>query len=147
MDQEFPVLIEEVVTSYRRYWTALLQRAEPLWSQLDLTILQLKGLILLEARDELTVGGIATALGIGRPSASILVEQLVQLGLATRAEDSSDRRRSLVCLTTEGRDLAAKLHRGDEQHMQRVFERMCTAELLALKKGLEAITDVFLDAR
>src|SRR5947209_6248863 len=96
-------LVEETVASYDRYLTAILQSAEPVWSQLDLTILQLKGLILLEVRGQLTVGGIADALGIVRPKASVLVEQLVQLDLVIREEDSADRRRALVCLSNEGR--------------------------------------------
>src|SRR5437879_5189810 len=122
MDPEDRPLIDDTVIAYRRFWTALLQSAEPIWSQLDLTILQLKGLILLEVRDQITIGGIADALGIGRPSASIIVEQLVQLGLVTRVEDTIDRRRSLVGLSNSGRDLVARLHRGDEQHMESMFQ-------------------------
>jgi DNA-binding MarR family transcriptional regulator len=99
VEQTQSLTIEQTVVAYREYWTAMLQMAEPFWFQLDLTITQLKGLIILEVRKEITVGGIADALGVGRPSASILVEQLVQAKLATRAEDPADRRRSIVCLT------------------------------------------------
>jgi DNA-binding MarR family transcriptional regulator len=147
MDPVDRPLIEATVVAYRRYWTALLQSAEPMWSQLDLTILQLKGLILLEVRDRITIGGIADGLGIGRPSASIIVEQLVQLGLVTRVEDTADRRRSLVGLSDNGRDLVARLHRGDEQHMESMFDRLCENDLVALTQGLNALTGAILASR
>lgn len=137
-------LLEESVLTYRSYWTALLQAAEPVWTRLDLTISQLKGLILLEARGEHSVSGIATALGMGRPSASILVEQLVQLGLVRRTEDSEDRRRSLVVLTPEGVELTSRFHRGDEQFMRGMFATMSDDDLRALKQGLYALTQALI---
>ena len=145
MEPQYEPLVEETVVIYRRYWTALLQAAEPIWSQLDLTILQLKGLILLEARGELAISAIADALGVGRPSASVLVEQMVQMGLVRRSEDVADRRRSLVCLTDQGKDLAARLHRGDEQFMASMFARLDAADLQALEQGLQALTDAMMD--
>ncbi len=99
------LLIEETVLAYRHYWTALLELAEPVWAELDLTILHLKSLVLLEVRGELPVSGIASALDIARSSASVVVEHLVQMGLARRADDATDRRRALVGLTQEGTEL------------------------------------------
>jgi DNA-binding MarR family transcriptional regulator len=136
--------VAQAVMAFREYWTATLQRAEPYWFQLDLTISQLKGLILLEVRQELTIGAIADKLGIVRPSASILVEQMVQARLATRIEDQADRRRSIVRLTQEGRDLAARLHRGEEQSMAEVFACLQPHELVALTAGLNALTTTML---
>jgi MarR family transcriptional regulator, organic hydroperoxide resistance regulator len=147
VEQTQSLAVEQTVVAYREYWTAMLQMAEPFWFQLDLTITQLKGLVVLEVRKEITVGGIAEALGVGRPSASILVEQLVQAKLATRAEDPADRRRSIVCLTDEGRDLAARLHRGEEQSMGALFARLQADELAALTQGLNALTQAMVAAR
>jgi DNA-binding MarR family transcriptional regulator len=129
--------VAQAVMAFREYWTATLQRAEPYWFQLDLTISQLKGLILLEVRQELTIGAIADKLGI-------LVEQMVQARLATRIEDQADRRRSIVRLTQEGRDLAARLHRGEEQSMAEVFACLQPHELVALTAGLNALTTTML---
>jgi DNA-binding MarR family transcriptional regulator len=141
MDESGQPSVEETVIVYRRFWTALLQAAEPVWSGLDLTISQLKGLIFLEARGEHSVSGIADALGMGRPSASILVEQLVQLGLVRRTEDSGDRRRALVALSPEGMDLTARFHRGDEQRMREMFAQLADGDLRALGQGLHALTE------
>ena len=141
MESDNDRLIEETVLVYRHYWTALLAASEPIWSQLDLTILQLKSLILLEARGELTVGGVADALGMGRSSASALVEQLVQMSLALRVEDDRDRRRSIVGLTDQGKELGARLHRGDERFMEGLFALLGRDDLIALQRGLRALTE------
>jgi len=141
------LLIKETVLAYRHYWTALLESAEPIWSELELTILQLKGLVLLEVRGELPVSGIASALDIARPSASVLVGQLVQMGIAMRAEDDKDRRRSLVYLTQEGKELIARLHRGDEHFMEQLFARLNPDDLIALRRGLHALTEAICAAK
>lgn len=141
-------LIKETVLAYRHYWTALLESAEPIWSDLDLTILQLKGLVLLEVRGELPVSGIASALDIARPSASVLVGQLVEMGIAMRADDDTDRRRSIVRLTPKGKDLIACLHRGDEHVMEQLFTRLNPDDLIALRRGLHALTEaIYMERR
>ncbi len=115
------LVIEATVRACRHYGVALLAAAEPVWAGLELTTLQLKGLVLLETRGAQAVSSIASALGITRPSASVLVEQLVQMGIARRADDDTDRRRALVYLTLEGKELIARLHRRDERFMEQLF--------------------------
>src|SRR5581483_12236793 len=104
MEQAPRAAVEQAVTAYLAFWTTMLQEADPFWFQVDLTISQIKCLVLLEVRKNITVGGIATALGVGRPFASVLVEQLVQGRFVTRGEDREDRRRCIVGLTDAGRD-------------------------------------------
>lgn len=141
------LVIAETVRACRHYETALLAWAEPVWAGLKLTPLQLKGLILLEVRGALPVSDIASALGIARPSASVVVEQLVQMGLARRADDDTDRRRALVRLTQEGTELIARLHRGDERFIERLCARLSPDDLLALRRGLHALTEAICAAR
>jgi MarR family transcriptional regulator, organic hydroperoxide resistance regulator len=133
------LVIEQAVTAYLAFWATLLQEADPFWFQVDLTIAQAKCLVLLEIRKEITIGGIADALNVARPSASILVEQLVQARFATRVEDPADRRRSLVRLTPDGRDLANRLLFDKEQLMARSFAALQPSELTALAVGFKAL--------
>lgn len=142
MEPRHPQLVDEVVITYRHYWTALLQAAEPMWAQLDLTISQLKALVLLKARGAITIGQVAEILGMGRSSASITIDQLVQLGLVVRTEDPDDRRRTNVCLTADGRSRVQRLHQGDEEFMRGWFERLRKEDLIALRSGLAALAHV-----
>lgn len=146
MEPRHPQLVDEAVEVYRRYWSALLQAAEPMWAQLDLTISQLKTLVLLESRGAITIGQVAEILGMGRSSASITVDQLVQLGHVSRTEDPDDRRRTNVCLTPDGRTLIARLHQGDEAFMRAWFERLDKEDLVALRGGLAALERVMTGA-
>src|SRR5438445_13111608 len=65
------------------------------WSEVDVTLHQLKALHFLGERGDLSVGGLAECLGTKLPGASIHAEHLVRAGLVVRSEDPDDRRRVL----------------------------------------------------
>jgi DNA-binding MarR family transcriptional regulator len=52
----------------------------------------------------LTLGDIAQALQVDRPYATVLVNQLEEIGLVERTPDPGDRRRKIVALTAAGRE-------------------------------------------
>ena len=51
----------------------------------------------------LSVSGVAAAIGVDQPRASRLVQEGVERGLVRRVPDPSDARRALIQLTTAGR--------------------------------------------
>ncbi len=115
----------------------------PEWVHLDLSMGQLKSLMVLAARPEANVSALAETLGVSKPTASILIDQLVQQGLAQRAEDPEDRRRTLVELTPAGNDLVAQLREsGPQDRMVRWLEAMNPDDLAALTRGLQALASI-----
>ena len=76
-----------------------------------LTFSQMKVLVELEAADEdaRTVTALSEELGISAASASRAAEGLVRKKLATRVEDSDDRRVRRLALTAKGRELADRI--------------------------------------
>jgi DNA-binding MarR family transcriptional regulator len=52
---------------------------------------------------------LAAKMRMSLPSVSQMVERLVKLGLAARAEDPNDRRRKIVTVTAKGKTLLARL--------------------------------------
>ncbi len=50
-----------------------------------------------------SLGDIAAALQVDRPYATVLVNQLEEIGLVERTADPGDRRRKVVALTADGR--------------------------------------------
>ena len=50
----------------------------------------------------LSLGDIAAALQVDRPYATVLVNQLEEIGMVERTPDSGDRRRKVVALTAAG---------------------------------------------
>jgi DNA-binding MarR family transcriptional regulator len=60
------------------------------------------------ARQPLAMGELAAALGIERPNATVLVDQLEAQGLVRRRPHPTDRRTKLVEATRKGKAMAAK---------------------------------------
>ena len=131
-------IIDEVMQAQRKVGQAMHAATDPFWLQLDLTMGQLKALIVLE-ESPLTVGQIADALGSGKPAASILVDRLVGLGMVERIEDRDDRRRTNVRLTDSGAELVARLRDGGRQRFHDLLGQLSDDDLAALLQGIQAL--------
>ena len=141
MNQTREELEREVLTHYQAVGRALKATAEPVWMEIDLTIAQLRTLLVLAEEGPLVIGQIAQRLGIGLSTGGHLVDRLVQAGLAERTEDVEDRRRTMARLTPKGEDLYARLL-NRTQHMQTLIQKMREDELSVLLQGLQAMLRV-----
>ena len=112
------------------------------WLALDVGMGQFKALVVLKEQGRQTVGGLARALSISEPSASLLIDKLVGRGFVGRETDSEDRRRTLVALTTEGDELMTRLRRSREDLFLGWLSRLDDGELRALLDGLVALVGV-----
>ncbi len=112
------------------------------WLMLELTFAQARALFMLAARKELTVSQLAKLLGVGNPTASILVQQLVERELVTRTEHPSDRRHTIVRLSPKGAEIGAGRRKTREKQWQRWLSQLSDDELKALAHGLSAIVTV-----
>jgi MarR family transcriptional regulator, organic hydroperoxide resistance regulator len=112
------------------------------WAQLELSIGQLKVLMMLAGHPGMTISQIAESLSIGKPSTSMLVDRLVQHALVYRREDDNDRRRTLVSLTPAGNDLVTRLHQGNIERLVQWYLALAPEDLEALRRGLEALAKV-----
>ena len=74
----------------------------PGWGDLDLTMSQLKTIMLLVETGGLSGRDLAERLGIGPSAVTALVDRLVQRGYARREEDRADRRVSWARPTEQG---------------------------------------------
>lgn len=128
----------EVVTQYRTLGRALKATSGTVWMEIDLTIAQLRTLLVLAEEGPLVIGQIAQRLGIGLSTGGHLVDRLVQAGLAERKEDVEDRRRTLARLTPKGEDLYAGLLNHSLQ-MQSLIQKLDDEDLTALLQGLRAL--------
>lgn len=72
---------------------------------LELTPSQLSAMGTLARADDQPIGALAAAERVAAPSMTRIVNALFARGLVVRTPDPSDRRQSLVALTTSGREL------------------------------------------
>jgi DNA-binding MarR family transcriptional regulator len=78
-------------------------------ADVDLSITQVKMLMLLEDMGELSVKDVATALNLSLPAASRAIDGLAQRGLVDRRESELDRRAKIISLRPGGRQIGAAL--------------------------------------
>jgi MarR family transcriptional regulator, organic hydroperoxide resistance regulator len=142
MPGENDVTPEEVLKLIFSYSYALQKGAFMEWWGLELTLAQVKVLFTLAIEDHVAIGKIAENLGIGQPTASHLVDRLVQAGLAERVENPSDRRYTLAQLTIAGRELTQRLRQGRLERIQSWLSQLNQEDLDALYQGLKAILHV-----
>jgi DNA-binding MarR family transcriptional regulator len=134
-------VLERCESSFNRV-AALTKAHDSEWLTLDLGMGQLKAMMVLVKHRQLTVGGIARALSISEPSASLLVDKLVGRGLVVRETDTADRRRTLVLPSEEGDLLVERLRRSRREHLIVWLGQMDESDLKALAQGLDALAGV-----
>ena len=75
----------------------------------DLSMRQMTTLLVIRERGEISLKEIAAATRVSPPSASTMVDRLVELGMATRRNSDVDRREVCVAITDEGEKTVAVL--------------------------------------
>lgn len=134
--------VHAVMDAMWRLNHARLRVHTPEWVHLDLSIGQLKTLIVLASHPRMSVSAVAEMVEVGKPAASMLVDRLVQLGYAQRTEDPEDRRRTWVEATETGTELVTRLRQGGNELLVSLLERMEPDDLVALHRGLEALVAI-----
>jgi DNA-binding MarR family transcriptional regulator len=139
---EQPEQTDAIIEAYRAILRALRSATIADWLDLDFSMAQLKTLFVIAQEEPMPIGRVAETLQIGLPTASHLVERLVQDGLVERMSDASDRRRTLASLTPQGAQLCARLREGSATHMRRWISQLDADSRAALARGLRAMAQV-----
>ena len=142
MDTERPATIEEIVEAHQNISRAIGASFGSVWMELDLSMAQFKTLLTLSNAGALPIGQIAEILGVGQPTASHLVDRLVQIQLVVRTEDPLDRRRTLAQLSAQGVELAERLRQVRLEPLKRWLAQLDDTALAALRQGLQALAEV-----
>jgi DNA-binding MarR family transcriptional regulator len=118
---------------------ALFSAISDLGNDFGLTPAQVKVLLQLGTRQQMTVGEIATALSCSMPSASELVDRLVDAGHLVRASDPTDRRRVLIAPTPASRQISVHLRELREAQVRYALDQLEPEERPIFIKSLEAL--------
>lgn len=141
-EQSRPELVNTIVQAYMELFMTMQFNAASHWLMLELTFAQARALFMLAARKELTVSQLAKLLSVGKPAASILVQQLVERKLVTRTEHTTDRRHTIIRLSSKGTEIGAGRRKEREKQWQHWLSQLSDDELNALARGLSAIVAV-----
>jgi DNA-binding MarR family transcriptional regulator len=87
----------------------------------NLTLAQLNAVRTVRSRGEVTIKALAKALNVSAPSASTMVERLVEMGILEREQSSKDRREVLVRIS---RDVCEEIDAAEEDFLKSLTELM-----------------------
>jgi DNA-binding MarR family transcriptional regulator len=118
---------------------ALFSAISSLGNAYGLTPAQVKVLLQLGTRRQMTVGEIASGLTCSMPAASELVDRLVDAGHLVRASDPADRRRVLIAATPATEQISAHLRELREAQVRYALDQLEPKERPIFIKSLEAL--------
>jgi DNA-binding MarR family transcriptional regulator len=104
----------------------------------QITVPQLRALVLLNSRGPMNLTTIAEHLGVNPSNASRTCDQLVATERVVRAPDLQDGRSTVLALTGEGARFVAELMAARRRLIDRVISRIPGEDQRALTRGLEA---------
>ena len=131
-------LVESLEYLNRRLHRARLDE----WETLDMSLAQIKTLLLLESGEAVRMGSIAAFLGRALSATTSVVDRLVARGLVVRATDANDRRAVVCHLTEAGQEEAARFWRIGHERLEPVADTLEVEQLQALVQVVETICDV-----
>ena len=108
------------------------------WMKLDLTIDQLKALILIQSQDKISFKDVAGALGSTRGNVTGIVSRLIQKGLVTRQPDKDDRRVQYLKLTEKAQKLLNNIKQRMITMQSNILSGLTVEDLAAMETGLSA---------
>lgn len=126
---------------------ALFSSIAALGTAFGLTPAQVKVLLQLGTRRQMTVGEIAAAVDCSMPAASELVDRLVDAGHLLRASDPADRRRVLIAATPASQQISAHLRELREAQVRYALDQLEPEERPIFVKSLQALVAGLADTK
>lgn len=109
------------------------------WEGLNMTIPQIKTLVLLERLGPLRMSSIATHFGRALSATTAVVNRLVEKALVARRSDPADRRLVICELTETGQQALTEFWRIGRRRLESVVDMLEVDELETVVGGLELV--------
>jgi DNA-binding MarR family transcriptional regulator len=140
---------EEIIESILQLTDKLFRQLLPIlpmeWIHLDLTMSQLKIVLLLFITGHSRMSDIASELGVSLATATGVVDRLVERNLLVRNGDPDDRRVVLCELSNDGEKIIRDLWQLSQKRAGDLMSALDTPHLLLLSEALQALTHAWED--
>lgn len=133
--------VDETVRLISRVCFNTFLRGAESWAKLDITMPQLKVLMLLGLHGSAPVSALASRMNVSPPNVTGILDRLEQHALVRRTNDTHDRRVVRVVLTDEGRQILVELQHAGEDRLYSSISQMRTSDQRALYQGIAALVD------
>jgi len=108
-----------------------------------LTVAQIRALMALKRKPEVTVGDLARVADVTPATMTATLDQLDSAGVVVRTRSEHDRRVVMVSLTERGQALVAKRRRAWDARWHETFADVDDDDLLVAAQTLRRITAIF----
>jgi DNA-binding MarR family transcriptional regulator len=137
--QKKEALIEDILQLTDQLFRQLLPILPQEWIHLDLTMSQLKVVLLLFITGHSRMGDIASELGVSLATATGVVDRLVERKLLIRNGDPDDRRVVLCQLSNKGEKIIRDLWQLSQKRIGYLMSALDTPQLLLISQSLQAL--------
>lgn len=138
-NQKKETLIEDILQLTDKLFRHLLPILPMEWLHLDLTITQLKVVLLLFITGHSRMSDIASELGVSLATATGVADRLVERNLLIRNGDPDDRRVVLCQLSNDGEKLIRDLWQLTQKRAGELMSALDTPQLLLISKALQTL--------
>jgi len=134
-------LIERILELGDRAFRELIPILPTEWLQLDLTMPQLKVVLLIFMNGPARMSDIASALGVSLATATGVVDRLVERDIIVRENQPEDRRVVLCRLSEKGQKLISGLWQLARERLKELLELANVSQLQLITEALEVLLE------
>lgn len=122
-------IVKEILDLSEKIFATIPITIPPEWFSSDVTIAQLRILLLLHMQVSARMSSIASELSIALPTATGIVDNLVKKELVIRDADPGDRRAVVCKLSPNGQTFINKMWLSGQSQMERLLDNLSADEL------------------
>jgi DNA-binding MarR family transcriptional regulator len=122
-------IIREILEKSEKIFSSLPVLIPPEWFTSDITVAQLRIMLLLHMKGSARMGSIASELGITLPTATGIVDHLVKKDLVVREADPQDRRLVICKLSATGQIFISMIWLLGQSQMAKLLEGLSPENL------------------
>jgi DNA-binding MarR family transcriptional regulator len=141
MQQNSGVLVKKILELAEAIYNRLSPRIPTEWLSSDLTVAQLRVLLVLQAAGPSRMSDIATTLEVALPTATGIVDKLVKKELVVREDDPQDRRLVIARLSAGGQEIINGLWISGQIQMERLLDGLTPEQLTKAAEVAEMLLD------
>jgi len=143
-NKEHRALVGQILKKAEEIFQGVRPIIPPEWLTSDITVAQLRVLLVLYTRGHSRMSAIASFLGVAISTTTSIVDNLVKKGLVVRSDDAEDRRLVICELSPEGQALINRLWMLSRGQIEKLLQGLTLAQL---KKADEVVGFILAGAK
>jgi len=129
-------LVAELIETYEQLMHRLAGAHAPVFAEVDLTMAQAKALYIVAALGRPRMSDVAARLGVALPTASGVVDRLVDLELVIRHADAADRRHVILAATPRAAEVLERFRELSVAQLRDLLALVTDDELEVVRRAI-----------